>query len=89
MSVEGGTVPALRSSQNISPLLKIVSQEVIRKQSLLGPVYFDLPAELTVKQGQLCQGYLAGALSLDSALSQMQQLQMQVATKALASAGLS
>lgn len=89
MSVEGGTVPALVGTKPSSPILKVFADEVIPKQSLIGPVYFDLAADLTVKQGQLCQGYLSGALSLDSALSQMQQVQMQVVTKALASAGLS
>jgi ABC-type glycerol-3-phosphate transport system substrate-binding protein len=89
LALAGGETPAIVGIKNLPPLIKQVTEEVIVKQSLLGPVYLDLSVELTTKIAQLCQGYLAGALSLDSALSQLDQLQLQVATSTLASAGIS
>jgi ABC-type glycerol-3-phosphate transport system substrate-binding protein len=84
-----GAVPAVAGIKNLPPLVKQSYDEVIAKQSLLGPVYFDLSPQLSQKEFQLLQGYLAGSLSLDSALAQLDQVQQQVANTALASVGLS
>jgi raffinose/stachyose/melibiose transport system substrate-binding protein len=89
LALSQGLTPAVVGIKNLPPLIQQVTEQVIAKQSLLGPVYFDLNTELTTKEGQLCQGYLSGALSLDTALGQLRQLEMQVATNALASVGLS
>jgi ABC-type glycerol-3-phosphate transport system substrate-binding protein len=89
LALGGAELPDVVGSETVPLLFRRVVEEVIPRQSLLGPVYFDLNTELTTKEGQLSQGYLSGAISLDTALSQMEQLHHQVADAALASVGLS
>jgi ABC-type glycerol-3-phosphate transport system substrate-binding protein len=90
LALEQVIIPAVIGAQGtLPPLLKAVAEQVVPKQSLLGPVYIDLATELSSKQNQYCQGYLTGANSLDTALMLMDQVNHSVATTALANAGLS
>jgi ABC-type glycerol-3-phosphate transport system substrate-binding protein len=89
LALSQGLTPAIVGTKGLTPLIKQVADEIMTKESLLGPVYFDLNSELTAKEGQLCQGYLAGAIPLDTALNQLDQVQRKAATSALASIGLS
>ncbi|HLW60634.1 MAG TPA: ABC transporter substrate-binding protein [bacterium] len=89
LAVAYGAVPAVVGARNLPPLVKQSYDEIIARQSLLGPVHFDLSPRLSRGEHDFLQGYLAGSLSLEAATAQLNQVCHEVADAALASVGLS
>ena len=74
MALEIGQVPMVAGVSHLPPLVAQAKQ-VSLQPGLLLIVYEGADAQYTLLYDKMCQGYLAGAISLDSALSQLEQAQ--------------
>jgi hypothetical protein len=80
MAVEVGEVPMTLGVGQLPPLIQ-QAKEVAAQPMLLGIPYYSASVQYTAAYDKLSQGYLAGAISLDSALGQLESLQQSVVAK--------
>lgn len=74
MALEIGQVPMTAGVSNL-PSLIAQAKSVSSQPGLLLIVYEGADAQYALLYDKLCQGYLAGAVTLDAALSQLEQAQ--------------
>jgi multiple sugar transport system substrate-binding protein len=80
MAVEVGEVPMTLGVGHLPPLIQ-QAKDVAAQPMLLGIPYYSASVQYTAAYDKLSQGYLAGAISLDSALGQLENLQQTVVAK--------
>lgn len=80
MALDVGEVPMVQGGGRLSPLVQ-QAKEVASQPGLLMTPYYNADTALTNTWDKMANGYLAGAISLDTALSTLEQQQQAVATK--------
>jgi ABC-type glycerol-3-phosphate transport system substrate-binding protein len=88
MALEGGETPLVKGAAIADPLVLKALHEYIAHPCLLTNATVEMPSELFSKQQALSTGYLAGALDLNTALSQLESVQQRIVDQVIAQAGL-
>ncbi len=78
MAFEVGEVPMVKGVGKLPPLIQQAA-DVAAQPMLLSIPYYSASVKLQTQYDTMAQGYLTGAISLDSALSQLDTLQQQTA----------
>lgn len=87
MALEVGEVPVVEGVSHLPPLIA-QAKSVATQPGLLMTPYYNADPKLTTTYDKMAQGYLAGALSLDAALSALESVQQDTATKLAGLMGL-
>ncbi len=80
MATEVGEIPMVSGIGTLPPLLQ-KGKDIAYQPGLLMTPYFSADAAYTTKYDQMAKGYLAGAISLDAALSTLEDAQQVVAAR--------
>ena len=80
MALEVGEVPVVEGVGHLPPLIA-QARSVATQPGLLMTPYYNADPKLTTTYDKVAQGYLAGALSLDTALSTLETVQQATAAK--------
>ena len=78
MALEVGEVPMVKGIEKLPPLIQ-QAKEVAAQPMLLSIPYYSASVKYTTEYDRLAQGYLAGAVPLDTALSQLDAIQQATA----------